>query len=243
MKDKRIEEQFKEYFEGVDLPELPNDIVADAKKSVKRRDTRLPRFAKFASIAASFVLVFAVAAVLIARSDFSAVQPGDDSANSTPPPSNTAPSEPSAPSTYAVSELRFDEENAYTLSKVDKSLTFIENLAYTRNAEVCGVYTSHFADEEIAFVYAEVTLVSGTRYDAQIFVEYSEQTFEPLKDYSGGAAGKYRGISYYITKGVAENGEPFNKLLAEKGGVKYYFNIQSSDENSYLKCLELLFQN
>ena len=236
MKDKRLEEQFKGYFDGVEIPELPNNIVADAKKSVKRRDTRLPRFAKIASIAASFVLVFAVAAVLIARADFSVVQP--DSPNQ-----GGAAGAPSA-STYTASELRFDEENAYTLSKVDKSLTFIENLAYKSNAEVTGAYTSHFANEETAFAYAEVTLISGARYDAQIFVEYTEQTFEPLKDYANYSAGTYRGVSYRLNNDeLADNGEPVNKLYIETNGVKYYFTVQSSDKNSYKKCIDLLLNN
>ena len=230
MKDIRLEEQFKGYFEGVDIPELPNGIVADAKKSAKKRDTRLPRFAKIASIAASFVLVFAVAAVLIARTDFSAMLP-DEGASSPPP----------TVSTYDASSLRFDDENAYTLSKVDKNLKFIENLAYKPNAEVTTVVTSRFADEERAFTYAEATLISGARYDTQIFVEYSELTFEPLKSYADGKTGTYRGIKYRLTKEISEEtGEPVNKLFVERDGVKYYFNVQSSDENSYIKCLELL---
>ena len=236
MKDKRLEEQFKEYFNGGDIPELPNNIVADAKKSVKRRESSLPRFAKIASIAASFVLVFAVAAVLIARTDFSAMQP------EAPNQSGSSSAPPTA-STYAVSELRFDEENAYTLSKVDKNLKFIENLAYKPNADVRIAVTSHFGDEQRAFAYAEVTLIAGARYDAQIFVEYAEATFEPLKEYADGTEGTYRGIKYRLTRETAENGEPVNKLLYVQNGVKYYFNVQSSDENSYIKCLDLLLKN
>lgn len=235
MKDKRLEEQFKEYFEGVTPPELPNNIVADAKKSVKRRDRRLPRFAKIASIAASFVLVFAVAAVLIARADFSAIIPDNSEDNSSGDAADIK--------TYAVSELRYDEENVYDLSATNKNLKFIETLAYMNNAEVSKVYTSHFADEDTAHVYAEATYVASARYDMQIFVEFSDKTFEPLKEYSEGTAGKYRGISYYLTQEVAENGEPVNKLLAVKDGVKYYFTVQSSDENSYIKCLEMLLRN
>lgn len=227
MKDKRLEEQFKEYFDGVEVPELPNNIVADAKKSVKRRESRLPRFAKIASIAASFVLVFAVAAVLIARTDFSVFAPDDAQTGNT----------------YGVADVEYVERNAYALSSVDKSLKFIEDLAYLPQADVKTAVTSHFADGEKAFAYAEVTLISGARYDAEIFVEFVEDTFEPLKDYADGAAGTYRGISYRLTKETAENGEPVNKLLIENGGIKYYFNVQSSDENAYLKCLALLFEN
>lgn len=236
MKDKRLEEQFKEYFEGVTPPELPNNIVADAKKSVKRRDSRLPRFAKIASIAASFVLVFAVAAVLIARADFSAIVPDHSEDSSSGGSADIR--------TYAVSELVSPkEENAYALSSVDSSLKFIETLAYMNNAEVTKVETVNFTDGKMAFTRAEATYVASARYDMQIFVEFSDKTFEPLKEYSEGTAGNYRGITYYLTQEVAENGEPVNKLLAVKGGVKYYFTVQSSDENSHIKCLEMLLRN
>ena len=240
MKDKRLEEQFKGYFEGVEIPELPNNIVADAKKSVKKRDTRLPRFAKIASIAASFVLVFAVAAVLIARADFSVVSPeGGNQGGS----SNA----PSTASTYNDTALLDPiDKDVYSLSANDdnyKSLKFLKTLAYKPNAEVETLQTYNFKDGgDIAHAYAEVTIISGARYDAQIFVEYSEQTFEPLKDYSDGTADTYRGVSYRLTRETAENGEPLNKLYIERGGVKYYFNIQSSDENSYKKCIDLLLQ-
>lgn len=229
MKDERLEQQFKEYFDGVDVPELPNNIVADAKKSVKRRESRLPRFAKIASIAASFVLVFAVAAVVIARTDFSAFAPDAPGASQI--------------KTYGVADVEHTERSAYELSSFDKSLKFVENLAYLPQADVKTAVTYNFAGGEKAFAYAEVTLISGARYDAEIYVEFAQDTFEPLKDYAGGTSGTYLGISYRLTKEIADNGEPVNKLLVERGGVKYYFNVQSSDENSYLKCIELLLQN
>lgn len=239
MKDKRLEEQFKGYFEGVDIPELPNNIVADAKKSAKKRDTRLPRFAKIASIAASFVLVFAVAAVLIARTDFTVVQP--EGGNQT-----GSAGAPSTASTYTVSELRYDVEDVYALSADDdnyKSLKFLKNLAYKSNADVKEFSTARFEDERTAHVKAEVTIISGARYDATVYVEFAEETFDDIKDYSEGAKGTYRGLSYRLTRETAENGEPVNKLYVEKDGAKYYFNVRSSDKNSYIRCLELLLQN
>ncbi|MDE7082384.1 MAG: hypothetical protein K2O89_01610 [Clostridia bacterium] len=231
MKDKRLEEKFEGYFEGVEIPALPNNIVADAKKSVQRRESKWPRFAKIASIAASFVLVFAVAAVLIARADFSAFD------------QSGAAGDGQTAKIYGVSEVEYIDADAYTLSSVDGSLKFIETLAYAGNADVRTAVTSHFADGETAFAYAQVTLIAGVRYDAEIIVEFTENTFEPLTAYADGAAGNYRGLSYRLTKEIAKNGEPVNKLLVEKGGIKFYFNVQSSDENSYIKCLELLLQN
>lgn len=238
MKDKRLEEQFKEYFKGVEIPELPNNIVADAKKSVKRRERILPRVAKIASVAASFALVFAVAIVILTKTDFSAMPPangGDETGSSGKPVIRT----------YDDSALTAPkQENAYALSAVDKKLKFIENFAYAANAEVKSAQTYYFAESgKLAHAKAEVTYISGVRYDAEIYVEFAEDTYSPLVAYSDGISGTYGGLSYRLIKEVAENGEPANKLFVEKDGVKYYFNVQSSDENSYIKCIGLLLQN
>ena len=67
MKDNNLEKQFDEYFKGVNIAD---DITADAKKSVERKRKTMPKILKFASIAASIVLVFAVALTVILKTDF-----------------------------------------------------------------------------------------------------------------------------------------------------------------------------
>ena len=132
------------------------------------------------------MLVFAVAAVLIARTDFSAFAPDAPGASQI--------------KTYGVADVEHTERSAYELSSFDKSLKFVENLAYLPQADVKTAVTYNFADGTKAFAYAEVTLISGARYDAEIYVEFAQDTFEPLKDYSGGTSGTYLGIPYRLTK-------------------------------------------
>ena len=66
MKDNRLEKEFDEYFEGVNISD---DITADAKKSVKVKRITMPKFAKYLSIAASIVLVFAVSLTVMLKND------------------------------------------------------------------------------------------------------------------------------------------------------------------------------
>ena len=61
MKDEKLEKQFEEYFKGASLP---SGITDDAKKHVKAKRPALPRFVKFASVAASFIIVFVTSVVL-----------------------------------------------------------------------------------------------------------------------------------------------------------------------------------
>lgn len=226
MKDKKLEEQFGKYFYGAEIPENPNNITEDAKKALTKRGsgkrgTRLNKFVKIASVAASATLVVAIGAVLLTRAYF---------------PAN---SEIPAPDIYEASELVYTDENPYTVSQADGALKFLEELAYSPNAEI-SAYTSRFADGEKAHVFAKATYISGARYDAEIFVEYSDGVFSPLESYKDGEKGKYRGTEYYLTAGTAENGEPEYKLFTEIDGVKYYFRVTSSDTSAYLKCLDLI---
>ena len=87
-------------------------------------------------------------------------------------------------------------------------------------------------------------LHSLSRYDAEIFVEFTDvnSVYSPLKDYREGTVGKYRDVDYYLTRETSENGEPVNKLHFVYGGTKYYFRVASADENSYIKCLEMIIK-
>ena len=53
MKDKKLEELFNGYFDGIDTPDT--SITENAKKFVKKPSV-LPRFAKIATVAASAAL-------------------------------------------------------------------------------------------------------------------------------------------------------------------------------------------
>lgn len=222
MKDKKLEELFNGYFEGTDTPDI--SITEDAKKFVKKPSV-LPRFAKIASIAASAALCVTAAVLITVYSLPVSAPPAADA--------------PDGGETYHDGELLTESVSAYSLSKIDPSLKFIERLSFSPNANV-AVSKAEFTDGGLAFVRAKAEFVTTIRYDAEVFVEFTDKTYSPLSGYGDGEAGYYRGMEYALTREVAENGEPINKLFVESGGVKYYFNVISSDPYAYIACLQLL---
>lgn len=218
MKDKKLEEQFNEYFDGVKVPE---NITEDAKKYVNK-PARLPKFVKTASIAASFLLCTVAAIALILRA-----------------PSAAAPETP-AVSYYKESEVSYSAENAYAASELKPELKFVERLAFSNNADV-KLKRADFENGETAFALAEVIYVDGVRDDTEIYVEYTSGVFSPLKDYSDGEEFYYGGMSYRLTQEFDESGEPVSKVYAQKNGIKYYLSVTSSNTQSYQKYLKFIF--
>lgn len=232
MKDEELEKAFNGYFEGVNTPD---NLTQDAKKHVKKRSAFLPAFAKYVSIAASIILVCALGIVLFSRSNIFKAENGGES-----------DSQP-ALLTYSDEQITKSEIDAYALSQADdspkfvQSLKFIQTLAYSQNAAVNALEIATFDDDKTAHVRADISLVSGARYDAEVYVEFAEYTYEPLTEYRLGDAGYYRGINYSLIRATDEqSGELVTMLYAQKGGVKYYFNVLSSDRDSYIKCLQLI---
>ena len=287
MKDDRLEKEFDEYFKGVNISD---DITADAKKSVKSKRNIMPKIVKFASIAASIVLVFAVSLAVILKTDFNKVtDPSDgntsgnegslpddgnsgdssgapdnssgDSSNSAPDSSNGdnssgAPDSSSGNNSsggassggavkyefYTDDDLVISVGNAYSLSSLDPSLKFIENFALADNASV-ETCTTGYMDGELALVKAEVSILSGlNRDETTVYVEFTDTNliYSGLSDYYDGKVYEYLGAQYYLTAETGKNGEPEFKLHILYGGVKYYFNVHSSDESAFKKYLDLI---
>ena len=221
MKDERLEREFEEYFKGV---KPPDNITGDAKKFVKPKQKFLPKFVKFASIAASFVLVFAVALTIVLKTNFNKDGNGFK--------------------TYTDADLTYTNANAYSVSSLDGSLKFIENFAFASNVgvEFCE---AGYRDGKLALAKAQIRVLDGlVRDETQIYVEFTDEKliYKGLSEYYDGDKKDYRGAEYYLTVGTAENGEPQFKLHVNYEGVKYYFNVISSDENAYLKYLKLIIK-
>lgn len=226
MKDERLEKQFEGYFENV---KVPSNINEDAKRYVKKKSTFMPAFIKFASIAASIVLVLTASLVIVFNMRNA-------------PPAVDSPNQAQV-STYQDSDLSFEKTDVYGISELDNSLKFIRTLAYN-GADVKGC-SAGYKDDGLAIVKADVSMMSGfSRYDAEIFVEFTDknEVYSPLAAYGQGTKDSYKGVEYYLTRETAENGEPVNKLHFTYNGVKYYFYVTSSDENSYVKCLEMIIK-
>lgn len=98
---------------------------------------------------------------------------------------------------------------------------------------------------EVALVKADLTSINNlSRDETRIFVEFTEKNFvySELVNYRSGEKKTYRGVEYYITQKIGDNGEPQFKIYFYYNGVKYYFDIQSTDENVYLRYLQLVIK-
>lgn len=234
MKDKRLEQEFDEYFKGVSTP---NDITADAKRYVKPKNSFMPRFLKFASVAASCILVVTLAVIAVTNR-FQPPAPPTNEGNSAPDGSAGV----SIP-LYYENELTAVEADAYSLPD-NSCFKFITKLAYAGNASVSNCVT-YYSGEKLVLFNAEVNMLNAlTRYDTNVYIEFEkDKVYAPLKDYSEGEKKSYRGAEYYVTQTTADNGEPQFKLCVSYKGVKYYFDIISTDTQAYLKYLEIVVNN
>ncbi len=170
MKDERLEKQFEGYFENV---KVPSDIAEDAKRYVKKKSTFMPAFIKFASIAASIVLVLAASLVIVFNMRNA-------------PPAVDSPSQAQV-SAYGDDTLTFEKTDVFEVSELDTSLKFIRTLAYN-GADVRGC-SAGYKDGGLAIVKADVSMMSGfSRYDAEIFVEFTvvHEVYSPFKQYGHG---------------------------------------------------------
>lgn len=251
MKDDRLEKKFDEYFDGVNIP---NDIIADAKASVKPKRKLMPKIMKFVSIAASIVLVFAVAIAVIFRNGFNGVFPDDSTAsggNSQGTPldpgsdGDTATGDTPKFGLYTDSDLVQSYQSAYYISSINSSLKFIEDFAYSYNASVASCKAG-YKDGELALITAEVSVLNGlNRDETTVFVEFTDKQliYYELDDYYDGRVYNYNGLKYYLTETKAQNGEPEYKLHISYRGVKYYFSIRSTDRTAYAKYLNIVIKN
>lgn len=222
MDDKRLQTEFDEYFKGAQLPE---NITADAKAQVKQRKGQsLKWFFRLAPVAAAFAIIIAVTIVFYGR--FNAPADGPEGA------------EPPAYSYYSASSLTAENINPY--ESAPQGLEFIGNLIEKRNSsvEVCAYYS----DGELTLAQADVSLLQGGyRYDATIFVEYTDEycCYEELQDYLSGETINRAGRSYILNTDYDE-GEKVYKVYFKNGNIKYYLYVMTAAENGYLKILDIL---
>lgn len=241
MKDKKLEQEFDEYFKGV---KTPDHITGDAKRFVEPKKKVMPKFLKFASIAASFVLVFAVAITVILKTDIGKTPSDTPVADGSQQLPNGVPTPPedNGFKFYTDADLDTQAADAYTASSLHSSLRFIEKFAVASNASVENLKAG-YKNGKLALVQADASIINGlSRDETKIFVEFTEDDliYSGLDGYYDGEKMYYYGVEYYLTKRTAENGEPEFKLHIIYNGVKYYFLVQSSDRKAYQKYLNII---
>ena len=143
---------------------------------------------------------------------------------------------------YSDDDLDERDSDAYSISSLNPSLKIIENFALADNASV-ETCTAGYMDGKLALVKAEINILNGlNRDETTVYVEFTDTNliYSGLKDYYDGKVSYYHGAEYYLTATTGENGEPEFKLHVLYDGLKYYFNVHSSDVKAYEKYLNLI---
>ncbi len=228
MKDRKLQEKFDGYFKGVNPPE---NITADAKKYVKTKKPLMPRFLRYAAVAASIALVSVVTVLGLYY---------NLPVNGAAPPASDESDAPQI-TLYYDADLQGSQCSAYELYEKHCALKFLQDLNYLSYADVSGCTVYSF-DGALTLVKSEVTILRNLRRsESSVFVEFAkDKVYSPLENYYSGEKRYYHGTEYLITQTTAQNGEPEFKLLLNYGGVKYYFDIISSDPGAYEHYLQLI---
>ncbi len=224
MNDKRLQQEFDEYFKGA---ELPANLTADAKAEVKPRKKTgaLKWFLRLAPVAAMLVAVICVAVAF-----FPSLSSGGTPDNQTP--------QGGGYSYYSLAGLA--ESCADPYSPQTDGLEFAKSLAVAHNADVS--LTAYSENGKIKIARADINLIHGAyRHDAVIYVEYTDENtcFEDLKEYLNGEERSYSGQKYILNTGY-DNGENIYKIYLNAGQVKYYVSVTTSEIRGYTYYLDLL---
>ena len=227
MDDKRLQQEFDEYFTASNLPE---NMTADAKAHVKARKREgLFKWVRLVPVAAVTILLIVGVSFMMNRFSTPGSSTGSD---------NSA--ERSEYTYYSSASLTSLPLDPYSAGKIE-GLEFAEELAVTCNA---SIRLTGFRDDEGKLVYAQADvsmLHGGYRHDTVIYAEYTDEyvCLEDLKDYLTGSTSYYRGNDYVINTEF-DDGENVYKIYLNTGKVKYYISVMTSEEYGYRYYLNFL---
>lgn len=223
-KDGQIEEKFRTYTEGVELPQI--DLTA-AKRALSEegRETkqrRAKRRGKWLGALSACACVI-VALVLVIRFLPSAPPAGGEV----------------VPAEYSYLEARAEHTNSlpsYLSSGIARKL---EPFSHSANAN--AEYTLYFMEgrERAVLLRGEINFIqNGTRMRAEIFFDLAggEYIVTELESYHGFTHEGYR-YTYELTE---ENGEHVGRANLTLYGVECCVSVMSSDSNAIFTVVDYL---
>lgn len=235
MDDKKLQNEFDEYFEGVNLP---RNMTADAKAQVKPRKRDIRKwFLRLAPVAAAFIFIVAASVAFMNK-----LSPFNEANGSDQPsaPSNTDKNDASTRySYYTIDELTGKRIDPYSASNV-KGLEFAKDLADAQNSNIN--LTAFYESGNLILAQAVISLLrNGYRHDAVLYVEYTDEycCFEELKDYIKGESLPYRGYELICNQAYDE-GESVYTVYTYADGVKYYLYVMTSEPYGYRLYFDIL---
>lgn len=231
MDDKRLQNEFDGYFEGVNLP---RNITADAKAQVKSRKRDIRKwFLRLAPVAAAFIFIVAASVAFVNRLSPFNGENGSDKFNGSDSADNDKDNGANTGySYYTIDELTAKHLDPYSAININ-GLGFAENLANAPNSNVN--LTAFYKSENLVLAQAEISILhNGYRHDAVLYVEYTDEyyCFEDLKDYITGEELPYRGYDLIFNTSFDE-GENVYTVYTYAGGVKYYLYLMTAEPNGY----------
>lgn len=224
--DKKLKEEFDEYFKGVNLPD---NLTADAKTHVKKHNKISFKWVyALAPIAVAAVLIIGYAAYMN-------LIPGSGSSPMDGKDENTA-------GDYYSSQSLAKENLDINAASAMVGLEFTKAFEYNRNV-YADLFAYRSADSEIKFVEAAVTVLHyGYRHDAVIIAEFADKCLEDKRDFLEGEEKSYMGNSYIYNSGY-DNGEPVHRIYTVYKNVKYYISVTTSEQAGYLVYLNLIYNS
>lgn len=235
MKDeKKLQEEFDEYFGGVNLPD---NMTADAKLHVKRRkNTGLIWLKRLAPIAAAAVLIvaFTVFFNLAPRANG-----GSDGFDSPQNQGNTSPQY----SFYTADKL-IPENMDITVADKIAGLKFTEKFIFKKNVSAS---VTAYSDAAGRLIFAEINvslIYNGYRHDGVIIAEFTDRyvCLDDMKDYLEGSNRTYYDMEY-VYNGGEDKGEPVHRVFACKNDVKYYISVTTAQKSGYMLYVDWIYNN
>lgn len=237
-KDEQIEQTFREYFAGGELPQVDLDAAKAELKAAARRRARRKRGIVSAILSAcACLLVVALTVGLLPRSGFSASPQDPNGAEAPGQSPGFNPSGEADPQIYSLSDVRMQPIDYSEFSSLGgDAVSAFELFSSSRNAT--AEYSVYYKGDDAVLLCARVGLISGTyRVRARVYLDLSEGKsaaqellpYRSLKEEKG-----YRGETEYL------NGEYVTRAYAERKDREWYFDAVSQNEDGFALIAEIL---
>lgn len=248
-RDEQIERAFDEYFDGVTPP---GANVLDEAKNLMERNKRRQKIIKRTMAITAGVACVCLCTVGIIYAPFIGGNKADG--NNSPSAANPGQAGNLGPSAAdpgqsdsidnSSSGNRYPDAGLSTVSlnlyDTDlQGIKFLKTLDIADNFEVTD-FTGHYNGKSLSYVSANVQgFADGYRHDVTVYAEYSTGTCDLFDEYFDGDTEYYDNLRCYVSSALI-NGEYVKKVFTEKRGVKYYFEVTSSDPAAYAGYLYLI---
>lgn len=234
-KDRNIEEKFREYFAGGELPDVDLSAakaeLAAARKRAKRRKRRL---ISAVSVCACLLAAIPAVALLLHSGLFSPLPDLGGSSGEAPP----IPGEGETAVVYSLSYAERETVAFSALAEYDPAAADVFS-PFSAADNASADYSVYFTDGKPVLLRADVGLVRGFYgIRATVYVDLSDGAYreQSLQEYAFlvDSVGNYR----YETE--FRDGEYFSKAYCGQNGAAWYCDAVSQNREGLAYLMEIL---